>query len=81
MKTLNDFILSLEIVGGRYLHDEISATDLRQSAIDDIKKLKKKHNKLPAVNQSDEDCYKTGETEGKINYIKKKFNIKDKDLK
>ncbi len=54
---------------------------LKLSAIEDIKEISKKHNKLPAVNQTDEACYKTGSIEGQMAYIKGKFNIKDEDLK
>ena len=55
--------------------------ELKKSVIEDLRKLIKKHNKLPAVNQSDEECYETGKIEGQMDYIKEKFNITDEDLK
>ncbi|KKL12280.1 hypothetical protein LCGC14_2537340 [marine sediment metagenome] len=53
----------------------------RQSAIEDIKKLIKDYDKLPAVNKSDEDKYNAGSIRGKAKYIKEKFNITDEDLR
>ena len=79
MKTLKDFgeIKIKDLTDGNV----VSIVELRQSAIEDIKELIKKHNELPAVNQDDEDIYATGSIEGQMKYIKQKFNITDEDLK
>ena len=100
LKTLKDFDYTLcTIVGIRYYEKnhktenismtektkKISIDELRQSGIDDIKKMEKNNKKeekimleqFPEMTIVDNTI---SNNEAKIEYIKQKFNITEKDL-